>query len=240
MPLIYCSNLISIIIPNGVTSIANDAFSGCSSLIAIVNLNPIPVSIMRGAFLGIDVSSCTLYVPIGSKISYQSPILGWQNFKIFELPEISEDDITVTPSDSNALIEWQPFDNAEGYRIIIYSDEAHTDTIFILEFDADGEWFNTISFRSASKNISYTIEELQKGTDYFYTLEILGVGNAVLASLSGEFITTGVPTSVDIPLAEPAKIIGYYSVSGAKLPKVPEKGMYIVLYSNGTSEKILK
>ena len=75
--------------------------------------------------------------------------------------------------------------------------------------------------------------------DYFYTLEILGFGDIVLASQSGEF-TTNEPTSIEVALVEPAEIVGYYSVLGAKLPKAPEKGVYIILYSNGTSEKILR
>ena len=33
---------------------------------------------------------------------------------------------------------------------------------------------------------------------------------------------------------------GYYSISGEKLPQEPESGMYIIMYSNGRTEKILK
>ena len=230
----YCSDLISVTMPSSVTSINGSVFQGCSGLVSIINLNPVPLNDGR-VTLNPGVQ---LYVPTGKKNDYQNSTY-WQYCNIVELPEISENDIVITPSDENALIEWQPFDNAEGYRIIIYSDEAHTDTIFILEFDADGEWFNTISFRSASANLSHTIENLQGGTDYFYTLEILGVGCVMLASQSGEFTTENI-TGILEAESVLSEVIGYYSVLGTKLPKAPEKGMYIVLYSNGTTQKIMK
>ena len=238
-----CSGLTSVSIPASVTEIGAFAFMNCSNLFSVVNFNPIPQSLAPGAMV-FDVwgKNITLYVPVSSVFSYQNASFEayeWQMFDIVGLSEISEEDIDITPSENSAVIEWQPYENAEGYKLIIYSDEARTDTIYIFEFDADGECFNTISFRSASTTLSHTIKDLQSGTEYFYTLEILGVGDVVLASQSGEF-TTNEPTSINIPLAEPAEIVGYYSVSGAKLPKAPEKGVYIVLYGNGMTKKILK
>ena len=40
--------------------------------------------------------------------------------------------------------------------------------------------------------------------------------------------------------AEEAKITGYYSVTGQKLPQAPEKGIYIIMYDNGKTEKVAK
>ena len=233
--------LVTVSLPGTLTSLRDSSFIDCTGLTVIINNNPNPVDITPYSgvpcFYGVNKTKCTLYVPAGSKSLYEKASI-WQEFNIIELPETTE--ITETPTTDGATIEWQPYENAEGYRLIIYSDEARTDTIYIFEFDADGEWFNTISFRSASTTLSHTIENLQRGTDYFYTLEILGVGDVVLASQSGEFTTASEPASIDAALAEPAEIVGYYSVSGAKLPKAPEKGAYIVLYSNDTSKKILK
>jgi len=36
------------------------------------------------------------------------------------------------------------------------------------------------------------------------------------------------------------RIAGYYSLTGAKLAHEPERGMYIILYDNGTSERRVK
>ena len=64
----------------------------------------------------------------------------------------------------------------------------------------------------------------------------------VLASLSDKFTTTGetnsiVETARDSSLPE---IIGYFSLSGKKLLKEPVSGVYIMLYSNGKTEKVVR
>jgi len=70
--------------------------------------------------------------------------------------------------------------------------------------------------------------------------------NVWIMSESGQFPVLRVHnpelvTSVEqVKNNEEKKPIAYYSVMGAKLPKVPEKGMYIVLYSNGTTQKLMK
>jgi len=91
---------------------------------------------------------------------------------------------------------------------------------------------------------------LLSGTDYYYTLEILGINNVALASQSGEFRTTGdVPTGVvetrhsSTTLTNRATslhVVGYYSILGQPLPREPESGIYIIMYDNGKAEKVLK
>ena len=241
-----CSSLTSIVIPNGVTSIGSSAFQNCSKLTAIVNLNPVPVVISSGVFSGVNKSACTLYVPAGSKTAYQTAAQ-WKDFNIVELPDMSEDDITVTPSDNSALIEWQPYEAAEGYRIIFYSDETHTDTLRILKFNADGLLIDSIIYRAksvtqiASETYKYVFGNLLSGTDYYYTLEILGINNVVLASQSGEFRTTGeIITDISGVCNTPLRVVGYYNILGQPLPREPESGIYIIMYDNGKAEKVLK
>jgi len=36
------------------------------------------------------------------------------------------------------------------------------------------------------------------------------------------------------------QIVSYYSLSGQKLPQEPQKGMYIILYDNGKTKKVIK
>ena len=40
--------------------------------------------------------------------------------------------------------------------------------------------------------------------------------------------------------ANKAVIVGYYSISGVKLPQKPQSGMFIILYSRGKTEKVLR
>ncbi|MDR1729649.1 MAG: hypothetical protein LBR52_03210 [Prevotellaceae bacterium] len=203
-----------------------------------------------------DLSKIDLYFPITPAFSLAGKTTGMSlqcNYYYTEMGEEIEGVLTVyyrrnsqettpviEPAADGARIEWQEYDDVEGYKLIVYSDEEHTDTIYTCEFDATGKLSNTIPGGSESTNFSHTIKDLQSSTDYFFTLEILGISNVVLASLSDKFTTTDVPTNINEPQVMPVEIVGYFSVSGAKLQKAPEKGMYIVLYSNSTSEKILR
>jgi len=227
-----CSELTSVVIPEKVASIENYAFGYCRKLTSIVNYSPTPTPISPYSYVFSDVNknTCILYVPAGSVKAYRAAT-GWKDFvNIIELPTISEEDIDITPSDTTALIEWQSYENAEGYRLIIYSNEIPADT---LEFDAEGK------FRSVSTTFSHTIENLSSSTDYYYTFEILGINNVVLASQSGEFTTKGEPTGIVETqcIASLPIITGYYSITGTKLSEEPKTGLYIILYSNGLVEK---
>jgi len=233
----FRSSLTSVTIPISVTSIGYASFEG-SNIVSFVFLNPIPVGSMY--FSG----GCTIYVPTGSKEAYQEAFGGenWEwylnryNISIIELPQISENDINFTSLENSAQVEWQSVENAEGYRLIIFRDETHTDTVCVLEFDATGTLIPRA--KSQSTNISHTINDLSSGT-YYYTFEILGVGNAVLTGLSSTFEvkeTTGIVETQCIASLP----VGYYNLLGAKLPQEPTSGIYIIKYDNGKTEKVVR
>ena len=75
-----CRNLTSVEIPNSVTSIGNGAFSGCSSLASITIGCETPLSIDKYTFNNVDKSTCTLYVPYGSKSDYENAEY-WNEFE---------------------------------------------------------------------------------------------------------------------------------------------------------------
>ena len=50
----------------------------------------------------------------------------------------------------------------------------------------------------------------------------------------------GDETAVTSVLSEAAAVVGYYSITGQRLPQVPEKGIYIIKYDNGKTEKRMK
>ena len=79
---VTCIGLEKIILPKGLIFIGSYAFSGCSNLNSITAKNPVPVDLVTspGVFDGIDISTCILYVPFGSKVAYQAANQ-WQDFK---------------------------------------------------------------------------------------------------------------------------------------------------------------
>lgn len=84
-----CSSMLgSITFPASVHSIGNYAFSGCTGLTAIYSYatEPVDISSSTQVFYNVNKSSCTLYVPKGSKSAYQSAYQ-WNEFtNIIEMP----------------------------------------------------------------------------------------------------------------------------------------------------------
>jgi len=118
-----------------------------------------------------------------------------------------------------------------------------------------------VNYYASLKNIKvtkYTYAQLSKGNEvihYKMTSSTKGVPahDYLFSSAKGDcmdyvvevekFITAHADKNgngiINIS-ATPANIVGYYSIWGIKLPKAPEKGIYIIKYDNGKSEKILK
>ncbi len=78
-------NLSKVTIPKSVDEIKSRAFCECRRLKTIVSYNPIPPNMSLTpapveVFSGVNVWSCTIYVPKGSKDAY-SRVEGWKDFK---------------------------------------------------------------------------------------------------------------------------------------------------------------
>ena len=84
-----CRSLTSIEIPNSVTSIGNYTFKDCSILENITSFIPADklFAIDSNVFSGVDLNTCTLYVPAGAKATYAAT-RGWNEFtKIKIIPQ---------------------------------------------------------------------------------------------------------------------------------------------------------
>ncbi len=75
----YCTGLTAISIPASVSMLGDYIFAGCNSLGSIFAYRPLPLVISTDVFDQMDQTTCTLHVPTGSLMSYQTAV-GWQNF----------------------------------------------------------------------------------------------------------------------------------------------------------------
>lgn len=77
----YNKSLDSLTIPSSVTSIGNSAFYNCTNLMSIVadGTTPVNLSSSTKVFEGINKTTCTLYVPSGSKALYETADQ-WKDF----------------------------------------------------------------------------------------------------------------------------------------------------------------
>jgi hypothetical protein len=69
-------------IPNSVTIIGDDAFSDCTGLTAVTNLNPVPQNIdsySSYVFNGVNISAITLKVPADAVSAYRAANV-WKDF----------------------------------------------------------------------------------------------------------------------------------------------------------------
>lgn len=117
-----CKALTTISIPSSITSIGSYTFSGCDGLTSIYAHSNIPTDLSSSpdVFLNVNKSTCTLYVPIGSKSSYQAATQ-WKDFMNIEemttgtLP-LGQSNIKIILKDKNLFIL-----NAEiGCKVQIY------------------------------------------------------------------------------------------------------------------------
>lgn len=118
------SNLTSITIPNSVTSIENSAFYGCSGLTEIHSNNPVPPILGTNVFHGVSTSAI-LHVPKSSSSRYLLAPSWGRFFNIIEedLSSINENEENALKvySEANAII----IQNAEvGETIAVYSQSG--------------------------------------------------------------------------------------------------------------------
>lgn len=77
-----CTLITSITIPSSVSSIKGGVFNNCKGLTSIYVKATVPVNLSSsyGVFDYINKTTCTLYVPVGSKIAYQAANQ-WKDFE---------------------------------------------------------------------------------------------------------------------------------------------------------------
>ena len=152
--------------------------------------------------------NANLHVPASALEDYKFHPM-YQDFKyIMAMGVVTEPttDVTIKPSDDNALFTWPVVDKAVSYTLeITFEGELFC----TLDFNAYGQ-LTALNFkRSADATLAagfqFTVTGLEGNTEYGYTLEAKDSENKVLDTYTGTF-TTGTPTAVEEVSAASIKV----------------------------------
>ena len=150
-----CYSLKSVVLPHGVTTIDNSAFNSCglisitlpnsitsiglrvfgtTHLSSITNLNPIPLNIDPLVFYDVNISTCTLQVPIGSVSAYRHAEV-WKEFNIVGI-EVGLEELPAKAGGGELLVYPNP---ATGTCSITMPDEfLYERSLTLSVYDAAG------------------------------------------------------------------------------------------------------
>ena len=143
--------------------------------------------------------NANLHVPASALEDYKFHPM-YQDFKyIMAMGVVTEPttDVTIKPSDDNALFTWPVVDNAVSYTLeITFEGELFC----TLDFNAYGQ-LTALNFKRSADatpaaGFQFTVTGLEGNTEYGYTLEAKDSENKVLDTYTGTF-TTGTPTAVE-------------------------------------------
>jgi len=153
------SNITSITLPSSITNIGLCAF--CSMpLTSFTNLNPTPLTIDPRVFLGVDLSTCTLKVPISSVSAYQRAEV-WKEFNIVGIEvDIKEYD---PKSGSGESLVIYPNPTTGTCNIVIPEEFLYESALTLSVYDASGVLVQQIELHNEGEDFSFKLEQKAKG-----------------------------------------------------------------------------
>ena len=243
-----CEKLTTVSLGKSLTSIDNEAFATCPSLRNIYCYGEIPAECGFDVFGKSENERTTTYAM--AKLYYLTNASGystsrvWQEFENHFYLDAEGKEVNVKPSTNTAQLSWLPSIGATAYKLIIYADANLTDIICTLSFDAEGRLTGITLRDGDDMPFSCTLNGLKSGTTYHYTMTAYNSDQEIVEQKMGSFKTEGEGSSTGVVGTLHATslpgIIGYYTLLGQKLPQEPQKGIYIILYDNGKTEKVVK
>ena len=196
----------NLVIPASVTEIGEYAFTN-DTLVEITCYAETPPVIDSTAVVGVNKSTCILYVPYTSVNAYRNAEV-WKEFvniQAIGAEEVEEpgDAIVVTPSSTSASLIWTLISNAATYELVIR--DMNGNVICTLTFNALGQ-LTGIAFapnrsretqQTQAAGFQFTVSGLNSGTTYEYALTAFDENDNIIETLTGTFTTTN-DVSTDI------------------------------------------
>jgi hypothetical protein len=101
------------------------------------------------------------------------------------------------------------------------------------EIAATQEGIVPVKFSLVSGNVS--------GNTINLTFRMIDTVNGAIADVTFNYTGTKITTGIDENTTDDNRVVvGYYSITGQKLSEKPQKGFYIVVYDDGSSEKVIQ
>ncbi len=203
--------LAKVVIGSAVENIGANAFANCRRLYDIYCYPTYPPFVEENSFANYNVY---LNVPCEQLRDYQLDVV-WGNFKFIQClgaeNTTTDEDVTVTPSDNEAVFVWRADESAATYNLEIRKDG---EVFCTLVFNAGGQ-LSSIAF-APSRNgqthhaaeqtgagFRFTVTGLSESTRYTFGMTVKDANNATLQTYTGEFKTTGTATALDNAATEP-------------------------------------
>lgn len=199
-----CSKLGSVSLPSTLTTIGEKAFAECRKLFNVYSYATEPPLAENNSFANYNVY---LHVPCDNLEAYRTDMV-FGSFKYIQCIGAENtdagDDVTVTPSDNNAVFVWPADGSAASYTLEIRKDGI---VFCTLVFNANGQ-LSSIAFAPArngqpshraaeqtAEGFRFTVTGLTQATHYKFEMVVKDENDKTLHNYTGEF-TTNTPTSV--------------------------------------------
>ncbi len=224
----YCERLVSVSIPDGVTTIGTETFLGCFNLPSITIPSSV-TSIGDYAFMFCQsLSSVTIPSSVDSIGHFAfSCCTGLPSITIPDgVTFLGEDAFSWCTSLTSATIPSSV--TTITSRAFEYCDSLTSLTVYNpVPVSINSNVFQHLDQSACTLYVPKGSVDAYKSADVWKEFNIVELAEQTTAI--NETTTSTEKT-----------ITAYYNITGAKLPEEPEKGIYVVLYSDGTSEKMMK
>ncbi len=177
----------AITINDGTLGIAGLAFANCTGLTSITSLIPADNLFVPGsdAFVGVDKTNCTLYVPYGAKETYAATE-GWEDFE--NIVEIIPAEITITINQygnvtfcSDLALDFSNVEGLKAYAATGYNESTQVVTLTRVQTSKAG-----VGLFLKGELGEYVVPVIEYSNDHTLNLLVGTLEETVVNSTEGE------------------------------------------------------
>ena len=173
---------------------------------------------------------------------FQVQAIGIPSFVLNGTLTLNYETRITTPTENGVVIEWAHIDGVYYWILAIYADAERTQEIRHIRMDAQGNIISAAPYsRNGGQMLSYTVTGLASETQFFYSLTALDGENEVISVSLGNFTTLESGVTVNIPEINLNRTpVAFYTITGVRLGQKPQSGIFIILYCDGSAERVMR